>query len=240
MSFPYLALAATLSLFMTLAVPGDVDWKAFEDPKAFLLTDGFAESIDKLPALDKATAIKRLHDSLEAKDVEIHRRAALTLYKLGDKAGVPTLIEDLAKATGRDRDNLFVALRIMKDDRAIPALRNALKDKSPFVRSIALSALGELKATKAYDDIVALTKDKGDEPTAKTAGTLNCFPIRPADSACYALGGLGDPRAIPILIDLINDKDVQTSAMQALEVLTKQKLGNDPEKWKKWWSMQGR
>src|SRR5262245_2699572 len=98
------------------------DWTAFDDPTSFLLTDPFAESIKKLPAADKEAAVKRLHDSLKAKEVEVRRRAALTLNGLGDKGGVPTMIDDLTRATGRDRDNVAVALRILKDERAIPAL----------------------------------------------------------------------------------------------------------------------
>jgi HEAT repeat protein len=149
------------------------------------------------------------------------------------------MIEALATATGRDRDNVVVALRVLKDGRAIPALTKALKDPSPYVRTIAVAALGELKATKAFAEIVALTKDKGDKAAGKKDGALNCFPISPADLACYALGAMGDPRAVPVLIELLTDKDLQQSALQALEALTKQKLGNDPEKWKTWWKTHG-
>jgi HEAT repeat protein len=234
-------MASAVFLLFAFALPCNAtDWKAFDDPKAFLLTDAFAKSISELPAAEKAAAIKRLKESLGAKEVEIRRRAALTLGKLGDKRGVSTMIEDLSRATGSDRDRVVVALRVLKDERAIPALRKALKDKSPYVRGIAVAALGELKAAKAYADIVALTKDKEGKRPEKNAGTLNCFPISPADMACYALGALGDKRAVPVLIDLLDDRDLQGSALQALEALTKQALGNQPEKWKAWWKDQSR
>jgi HEAT repeat protein len=211
-----------------------IDWATFDDPKAFLLTDPLAESIAQLLTAEKAAAIKRLHESLGAKDVEIRRRAALTLGRLGDHAGVPVMAADLATATGHDRDNVLVALRILKDPKAIPALRGALKDPSPYVRGIAAAALGELKAGEAYGDLVALTKDKAVEENKG----LNCFPITPADLACYALGALGDPRAVPVLIDLLADNQTRGSARQALEALTKQKLGEDPQAWRKWWEAQ--
>jgi len=234
-------LASLALLLFALAGSGRAtDWKAFNDPAAFLLTDPFAQSIDALPAADKAAAVKRLHESLTAEDIEIRRRAALVLGKLGDNSGVPTMIEALPKATGKDRDNVIVAIRVLKDARAVPALRAALKDDSPYVRSIAVAALGELKAAKAYDDIVAVTNDKGEKAVPPKAGVLNCFPVCPADSACYALGALGDRRAVPVLIGLVDDKDVETAAMQALEVLTKQKFGYDAEKWKAWWEGQGK
>jgi HEAT repeat protein len=150
------------------------------------------------------------------------------------------MIDGLTKATGRDRDNVVVALRVLKDDRAIPALREALKDKSPYVRGIALAALGEMKATKAYDDIVALTTDKEANGGGKNVGMLNCFRNYPADMACYALGALGDKRAVPVLIERLTDKDLRESARQALEALTNQKLENEPEKWNAWWKDQDR
>jgi HEAT repeat protein len=217
-----------------------VDWGTFDNPQAIVLTDPLAKSIGELAAPDKAAAIQRLHESLKSQDVEIRRRAALTLGHLGDKDGVTAMIADMSQATGHDRDNVIVALRILKDDRAIPALREALNDKSPYVRGIALAALGEMKATKAYDDIVGLSNDKEENGGGKNAGTLNCFRNYPADMACYALGALGDKRAVPVLIERLTDKDLQESARQALEALTNQKLGNDPEKWKAWWKVQDR
>jgi HEAT repeat protein len=240
MRFVHGALMSAVLLPFAFALPCNaIDWKEFDDPKSILLTDAFAKSIGDLPGSEKAAAVERLRQSLGSREVEIRRRAALTLGSLGDKGGVPTMIEDLSRATGRDRDNVVVALRILKDKRAIPALRKALKDQSPYVRSIAVAALGELKAAKAYDDIVALTRDKGNKGSEK-AGTLNCLETVPADVACYALGALGDERAVPVLIELLPDRDLRVSALQALEVLTKQKLGNDPEKWRGWWKDRGR
>jgi HEAT repeat protein len=221
-------------LLSSSALPcGATDWRTFDDPKAVCLTDSFAKSISDLPAEEKAAAIKRLQDSLKSKEVEIRQRAALTLARLGDRSGVPTMIDDLSTAVGRDRNNVVVALRILKDERAIPALRKALMDKSPYVRGIAVAALGELKAAKAYEDIVAITKDK--EGLKGGNGGLNCFPNCAAFSACYALGALGDERAVPVLIGLLADTDLQDQARQALEALTNQKFGNDADKWKAWW-----
>ncbi|MCX6929370.1 MAG: HEAT repeat domain-containing protein [Verrucomicrobia bacterium] len=95
---------------------------------------------------------------------------------------------------------------------------------------LAVAALGELKATEAYDEIAALTKDK--------ASQLGCVRMPPACSACYALGILGDERAVPVLIEVLNDNELRWCAQQALEALTKQKFGRDPDKWKAWWKAQ--
>jgi HEAT repeat protein len=211
------------------------DWKSFDDPKAFLLTDEFASTIKALPAAEKAAAVERVNGSLQSNDVEIRRRAALTLYALGDKGGVPTLMADLATATGHDQNNVAVALRIIKDERAVPAWTKALKDKTPDIRGLAALALGELKVAKAYDDIVALTTDKEGLIPKEPKQGLNCFPNCPAFSACHALAALGDERAVPVLIEVLKDNDLRETARQALESLTKQKFGTDSEKWAEWW-----
>lgn len=206
------------------------DWKAFADPQEIVLIDPVTKSVARLPDKEQTAARQRLREFLAHKEVEVRRRAALTLGKLGDGSGVPVMIADLAMASGRDRDNVIVALRILKDPRAIPTLRGALTDPSPYVRGIALGALGELKAVAAYDEIVALTTDKETKP--------DCLRILPGDMACYALGALGEKRAVPVLIERMRDKDLANQAQQALETLTKQKLGADPEAWTTWWKTQ--
>ena len=209
-----------------------LDWGTFEDVNAVLLTDPFAQAVAALPEAEKKVATMRLMDSLQHKEIEVRRRAALTLGKLGDKSGVPAMIEAFPKTTGRDRDTVIVALRILKDQRSIPLLREALKDPSPYVRCIAVAALGEMKAAEAYDQIVALTTDKGT--------VQGCLPMAPGHLACYALGALGDKKAVPVLIERLRDKDFQNDAQKALETLTDQKLGADPDRWAAWWKTQNR
>lgn len=208
----------------------ELQWDSLLDPKKVFLTDPFAKSIADLPESQRAEAIRRLDETLKSGEIEVRRRAALTLGALGDKRGVPVMIADMPKATGHDRDNVVVALRVLRDRRAIPILREALNDKSPYVRSIALAALGEMKASEAYAEIVAHTRDKEQEG--------GCIRWLPAQSACYSLGALSDPRAIPVLIELLRDEDLKEPAVQALEVLTKQKLGDDTSKWMEWWKRQ--
>lgn len=233
--------AAALLVALTISHQASaIDWAAFDNPETVLLTDQFAKSITDLPADEQATAAKQVQERLESKVFEVRRRAALTLDKLGDKSGVPVMIADLATAAGSDRDNVVVALRLLKDERAIPALRKALTDRSPYVRGIAVSALGELKAVKAYDEIVALTGDIGDPPGGKAPGTLDCIPFYPGNSACYALGALGEKKAVPVLIARLSDKNFRQAAKLALESLTGEKFGDDAAKWTEWWKEQQR
>src|SRR5262245_1205300 len=99
----------TLSMAVLLLAAGAgwaVDWKTFDDPTAFCVTDPIAKEIAAMPEADKAKAMARVRESLKAKDVEIRRRAALLLGQLGDKAGVPVMAADLATAKDHHRTNV--------------------------------------------------------------------------------------------------------------------------------------
>ena len=171
-----------------------------------------------------------LRADLSSPDFETRRRAAMELHERGDHSGVPTMIEAMQVLTNQtERNNAVVALRIIKDPRSIPTLLRATSDPAAYVRSIALAALGELSATNAYDVIVSHVSD-----LENFGGDL---PMCPGDSACYALGALGNPRAIPVLIRALDQERTQSQACQALEKLTGQTFRYDVEKWKSWWKI---
>jgi hypothetical protein len=211
---------------------GELPWGKFNDPKANFYQGDLVAAIVKLPEHDKKIAVARLRVALTSPEIEVRRRAALALGDLGDKSGVPVMIRDLATPDLRHRQNIVVALRILKDKRAIPALRGALKDKSPYVRGIALAALGEVKAVDAFADIVAHLRDRQEQEYV-------CMPSAPAHLAIYALGALGDKKAIPVLMTLLDVKglgnEYYTPIAQALGTLTGEKFGYDIEKWRAWW-----
>ncbi len=192
----------------------------------------FSGLLKQLDAESKAGALVKLKAVLDSEDRDIRRRAALALHYLGDSSGVPQMIADRRP----------IALRIMGDRRAIPVLVDITSDKPVHRRAIALAALGDLKATNALDTIVSHLAD------FDRSGTHN-----PACSACYALGELGDKRAIPHLVALVQTRhqgmpktygndandtkhdrtDVLDAALSALRKLT----GHDfatLEEWDKW------
>ena len=154
------------------------------------------------------------------------------LGDLGDKSGVPVMMKDFTTKDPNDRGNVVVALRMLKDKRGVPTLVLAMDDSSPHIRSIAIESLGELKAMEAYDKIVSHLTDKVEQKSTDVRG------ITPANSACYALGALGDRKALPVLVKALDDPDLALSAAQALAVLTKTGEKWDAERWKAWWSAQ--
>lgn len=178
---------------------------------------------------DSRAHTKELRAQLAAPDFETRRHAAIELSRAGDNSGVPILIEAMSTLTNQnDRNNCIVALRITKAPQSVPILIKATDDPSPYVRSIALEALGELAATDAYEAIVEHLHDY-------EAQEGSCIPGYPASAACYALGALGDKKAIPHLVEALEHKETQSSACQALAKLTGQQLHYDIAKWKQWW-----
>ncbi|HUS72956.1 MAG TPA: HEAT repeat domain-containing protein, partial [Sedimentisphaerales bacterium] len=180
----------------------------------------------------------RLKEGLASEHLEIRRRAALALNAIGDKSGVPVMIEDMAAADPNDRADVVVTLRKIKDRRAIPALIKAVDDKTPYIRCIAIEALGEMKADEAYDVIVKHLNDK-----EKVKGTD--VIMLPAGSACFALGEIGERKAVPLLIKALENEELKEGAAKALEKIRLGRyfvrrigdsgFGTDVKKWKNWW-----
>jgi HEAT repeat protein len=192
----------------------------------FAATVAYSVCADDTP--DPAARSRELRAQLTAPDFDTRRRAAIELSRAGDNSGVPIMIDAMATQTNRnDRNNCVVALRVMKDHRTIPTLVKTAEDTSPYVRSISLEALGEMMATNTYDVLVAHLDD-----FERHGG---CMAMYPADSACYALGALGNKKAIPLLMNALDHRETQSQACQALEKLTGQSFRYDVKKWKNWW-----
>ncbi len=84
------------------------------------------------------------------------------------------------------------ALSRLGDQRAVPTLLAALRDKNPDLRSVAAKSLGELNGKQAvYPLITALYEDESLE-------------VRVA--AAYALGLLGDDKAVEPLVSILSDR----------------------------------
>lgn len=203
------------------------------DPKVIFINALFTPMLKGLPEEQKHAVVARAKGMLGSEHLEVRRRAALLLGELGDKSGVRVMIKDMAVKDANERGNVSVALRLLKDERAIPVLTEATDDPSPYVRSIALCALGELKAKDTFDKIAARLTDKEKESNS-------CIPLYPATSACYALGLLGDRKAVPVLVKVLDDPDVASFAAKALSEITKTGEKWDAAQWKTWWSMQHR
>jgi hypothetical protein len=104
----------------------------------------------------------------------------------------PTGIEAIFNALQADNATIRAkaawGLARLKDVRVVEALIKALNDESDKVRKQAIQGLERLKDKRAVEPLIAVMKSE------------------PSDAAS-ALGEIGDPRAVDVLIDLLMDKN---------------------------------
>jgi hypothetical protein len=112
----------------------------------------------------------------------------------------------------------------------IEVLVEALKDENSSVRGSAAEALEKInpkwrETEEAKKWVPVFISDL----KSKSLGTR--------EAAVYALGELKDPRAVEPLIEALKDEnpDVRERAANALQKITGQNFGENPEEWQKWW-----
>ncbi|MCE9582485.1 MAG: HEAT repeat domain-containing protein [Planctomycetes bacterium] len=108
------------------------------------------------------------------------------------------------------------------------ALMTAIGDPSPIVRRDAVAACGHLGLTPSMAPIAGRLKDDP-EVTVRRA-------------AAVALGRLKGDAVIDPLLAALADRDagVQMLAVEALQGITGQKFGREPEAWAKWSAGRGK
>jgi HEAT repeat protein len=117
---------------------------------------------------------------------------------------VPTLLDAMQDPSPTVRCGVAEALGLIGDERAVPALIEALaKDQHPGVRSSAGIALGEIGGPATAAPLVAALKDS--EPSVRSV-------------AAASLGEINETPAVPLLVELLNDSSdiVRSQAVQAL------------------------
>ncbi len=167
-----------------------------------------------------APAVPALIEALKDKDNDLYIRgnAAYALGEIKDPQAVPPLIEALKDEDLVVRRVAAYALGKIKDPLAVPPLIEALKDEDLVVRRegwrvrlAAVHALGQIKDPRAFEPLIEALKDADTD-------------VR--QNAAYALGMIGDKRAISALdgrLDLLGEQD--THVRQAIEYSIKKLEG---------------
>jgi HEAT repeat protein/PBS lyase HEAT-like repeat-containing protein len=119
--------------------------------------------------------------------------------------GADAVIEQISQApTNEDRRTLFEVLQELQS--AVPALKRMLGDSRWFVVRNAADLLGEMAATQAESELVALLRHSDD---------------RVRRSATNALLRLGTPEALKGIYEAVNDKSPEVRMHAAVAIATR-------------------
>ena len=168
--------------------------------------------------------IEPLMGALKDKSVYVRAMAAPALAilarNIGDRRPVPALIALFGDSDSSARHAAAEAFRHLQDPRAVEPLIRALRDEDHSVRSSAAWALGGFKNPRAAEPLLALAQKSDERTLPATAWALGQIkekravePLMKALRAhkrfhgrwyvVRALGDIGDPRAVPVLVEIL-------------------------------------
>ncbi len=143
-----------------------------------------------------ASFLPMLHGLLAS---EKHAEVKKDLARLIGEQKDPSSVEPLTTALDMgnpDREGQALnkeianALTAIGDKKAIPTLKKLAKMRDPFTQVEAVDGLGALQATEAVDDLMELASNEATE----------AFITK---KAIIALGNIGDPKAVPVLVNMM-------------------------------------
>ena len=160
-----------------------------------------------------AEAVSPLLGHLDDGSSNVRVAVVRALGRIADERAVVPLVSRLQDAEPEVRREAARALGELGDPRATATLMLSLQDAARAVQIQALDALGKLRASEATSAIAALLA-RGARGSALRVG-----PLR--DAALLALGRIGQPDAIGLLIDeLEHEGPVPLGASNAAPVRT--------------------
>lgn len=199
--------------FWTLGVLSEVPVPAARPRLIALMKDKTvrirAASAFALGAQRHPEVVPPLIEALVDPDVNVRFEAASALGRVPDPRALEPLLTSVKDLDEDVRGAVCDALGAIGDARAIPELLTLLKDdRKSGVRGRAALALGALKAKDAFDTLVKrATRERDPEALA---------------AMCWALGELGDARALPTLEPLTRHTNevVKKHAQEAVATLS--------------------
>jgi HEAT repeat protein/beta-lactamase regulating signal transducer with metallopeptidase domain len=151
--------------------------------------------INAIDNLEDARALPAVSRALRDADAEVRSAAADALGSMDDRDAVPALLAAARDANADVRRDVVNALSNLQDRRAIPAFVTALSDTEVEVRRAAAEGFNNLENVRSAPSELLRAMDDRDAE------------VRHA--AAHALGGIGDPEAVRVLIAHISDANVE-------------------------------
>lgn len=150
------------------------------------------------------------------------------LVRIDGPAVEPLCAALLRHSRSRVRWNAAIVLGKIKDMRSVtPLIASLATDKDYQVRMWSAEALGKMTETwsvnslgNAVQALMEALKDRDSNVRQKAA---------------WSLGEMKATEAVPALIDTLEKDGKNSNAGVALFMITGQRLGNDPRKWRDWW-----
>ncbi|MBN2194497.1 MAG: HEAT repeat domain-containing protein [Polyangiaceae bacterium] len=145
-------------------------------------------------------------------------------------AAVPYLVVRSADANAKVRGWSLRMLGELRGRDAARAIARRVDDEDEHVRQAAIAGARLLqKEPEARDTVRECLLETASNPQS---------PMMGRHAAIEALGRIGDPLAVPKLIDLLADSrpDVCISVGWALMSLSLQDYGTDADAWRRWWT----
>jgi len=176
--------------------------------------DAFAEAI---------AGLIYKHNLLKASNPEARHRAAIALYRMGQKVAEPKILQALASGDPFIRLAAAELLGPIGREEAIPGLIRALDDEAMLVQHAAARSLGSLGAKQAGNRLLEIFLDETAWPQVRqfAAVSLSLMQYQPAFShfekfsadpdpevrlgAASALAMRGDKSCVPAFISILKD-----------------------------------
>jgi twitching motility protein PilT len=173
-----------------------------------------AEALSRLSTAGKVDLARTAVWLLRSPDVDIRRMAVALVHSVQDAEGQlwPKLLACLRDEDWWVRERVADALIDMAGPLLVPHVVGFLGEPSPLLRRFAVDVLMRLKAPEALGALVRTCRDDSD------------WWVR--ERAIEAVAALGDPRAVPYVIDLmLKSPDHQVCCIEALVDLGAKEAG---------------
>ncbi|HOK55981.1 MAG TPA: HEAT repeat domain-containing protein [bacterium] len=166
--------------------------------------------------------IEKLIPLIKDKEFLVRKEVAETFEKIKNPLSIPQLIELLDDSNWMVRMASVKALGALKDIRGFEPVLNMLNDKQIEVKIEAIKALANFKDKRATVSLISNLNDR--------------YHLLIREYSAYALGEIGDKRAVYSLINLLKSENYELKriAREALRKITGVDFGYDKEKWYNW------
>ncbi|MHC4607100.1 MAG: HEAT repeat domain-containing protein [Planctomycetota bacterium] len=186
-------------------------------------------AVSAIGKLGEPENLKDLFSRMDDETEDVRRAASTAFLELAQRReaqqeATDLLLVELRGARGGQKAQVIRMLGNLKCREAIQDIHDLIWSTDSEVKAAAITALGKLGASDAVRDLMDLTSREKD----------NTIVIQ----ICTALQRIGDRKAVRSLIDLMeerSDKGVRAACARALQTLTGEKFGPDPDEWRQWY-----